>query len=126
VKQIVGGGPIGRGDSVGFEFEFADGTREKFHAAFADSPKMVSTFRGLVSVAERARRSAARPADMINSYQATGSQADRVGSMIVIRFPTADGIPLLVAVDDKTCERLQRELDRAMARPPCNGGGVAA
>ena len=119
VKQVAGGGPMQHGDAVQFEFALVDASRERFHASHHDFLKIVSDLRGLASVAERDRRStSSRPAERVNPYQATGSRADRVGSMIVIRFPTADGVPLLVALEESACENLQRELDRALDRPP--------
>lgn len=119
IKRVVNGQSIDRDQTVRFDFEFQDGSREAFHASCQDLPKIVGDLRGFASAAERSRRSgASKPVEMVNPYQATGARAERVGSMIVIRFPTADGIPLLVALEDSTCGILQREIEHALARPP--------
>jgi len=117
VKHVTGGGPIKYGEAVQFEFEFADGTREKFHAACDEFPRIVSDLRGFAGIAERTRRaSPGRPVEVVNPYQASDVRTDRVGPMIVVRFPTTDGIPVLIAMEAGTAEKLARGLERELSR----------
>ena len=119
VKQVTGGGPIQYGAAVQFEFAFADGSRERFRAACEDFPKVVSDLRGFASITERARAaSRTKPVEVVNPYQATEARTDRVGPMIVVRFPTTDGLPLLVAMEASVAETLMLGLERELARGP--------
>lgn len=120
VRHVTGGGPIKYGEAVQFEFEFADGSREKFHAACDEFPRIVSDLRGFAGIAERARATPGRPVEVVNPYQATEARTDRVGPMIVVRFPTTDGIPVLIAMEAAVAEKLmfgiERELMKAARR----------
>jgi hypothetical protein len=117
VTQVTGGGPVRYGEAVQFELEFADGSREKFHADCRNFPRIVSDLRGFAGVAERSRAASPdRPVEVVNPYQATEARTDRVGAMIVVRFPTIDAIPLLVAMDATVAETLVRGLERELAR----------
>jgi hypothetical protein len=58
-----------------------------------------------------------KPVDTVNPYHATDVRTDRVGAMTVIRFPTNDGLPLLVAMDENLSAKLLRELERVLAAP---------
>jgi hypothetical protein len=117
VTHVTGGGPIRFGSAVRFEFAFADGSREVFHAGCADLPKIVGNLRGYASITERASRaSPEKPVEVVNPYQATDARTDRVGSMIVVRCPTADGMPLLIAMDAQVAEKLMLGLERELAR----------
>jgi hypothetical protein len=119
VKQVTGGGPIQYGEAVQFELAFADGSREQFRAACEDFPKIVSELRGFASITERARAaSRVKPVEVVNPYQATEARTDRVGSMIVVRFPTMDGLPLLVAMEASVAETLMLGLERELTRGP--------
>ena len=116
VRDVVAGGPIQFGEAVQFEFEFVDGSREKFHAARHDFPKIVSTLRGYARIAEQGRRaSAARPVEVVNPYHATDVRTDTVGPLIVMRFGTTDGIPVLMALEASLGARLASELERELA-----------
>lgn len=118
VRHVTGGGPIKYGEAVQFEFEFADGSREKFHAYCDEFPRIVSDLRGFSGIAERARRAApGRPMEVVNPYQATEARTDRVGPMIVVRFPTTDGIPVLIAMEATVAEKLMFGIERELARP---------
>jgi hypothetical protein len=118
VRHVTGGGPIKYGEAVQFEFEFADGSREKFHAACEEFPRIVSDLRGFAGIAERARRATpGRPVEVVNPYQATEARTDRVGPMIVVRFPTTDGIPVLIAMEAAVAEKLMLGLERELMRP---------
>jgi len=118
VRHVTGGGPIKYGEAVQFEFEFADGSREKFHAHCDEFPRIVSDLRGFAGIAERARRaSPGRPVEVVNPYQATEARTDRVGPMIVVRFPTTDGIPVLIAMESAVAEKLMLGLERELTRP---------
>jgi hypothetical protein len=117
VTHVTGGGPIQYGAAVQFEFAFADGSRDRFHAACADFPRIVSDLRGFAGLAERARTASPdRPVEVVNPYQASEARTDRVGAMIVVRFPTLDGIPLLVAMEAAVAETLLRGLERELTR----------
>jgi hypothetical protein len=117
VKQVTGGGPIDYGQAVQFEFEFVDCSREKFHARCQDFPKIVSELRGFAGIAQRAKAATPdKPVEVVNPYQATEARTDRVGPMIVLHFPTTDGIPLLIAMEASVAETLARGLERELAR----------
>jgi hypothetical protein len=119
VTQVTGGGPIQYGEAVQFEFAFADGSSERFRASCEDFPKIVSELRGFASITERARAaSRVKPVEVVNPYQATEARTDRVGPMIVVRFPTIDGLPLLVAMEASVAETLMLGLERELARGP--------
>jgi hypothetical protein len=119
VREVIGGGPIHYGEAVQFEFEFVDGSREKFHAAAHDFPKIVSNLRGYARIAEQGRRaSASKPIEVVNPYHATEARTDTVGPLVVVRFTTTDGIPLLVAMEASLCAKLQRDLERELIQPP--------
>jgi hypothetical protein len=118
VRHVTGGGPIKYGEAVQFEFEFADGSREKFHSACDEFPRIVSDLKGYAGIAERARRATPdRPMEVVNPYQATEARTDRVGPMIVVRFPTTDGLPVLIAMETAIAEKLVLGLERELARP---------
>ncbi len=118
VRHVTGGGPIAFGEAVQFEFEFADGSREKFHAISDEFPRIVSDLKGFAGIAERSRRaSVGLAAEVINPYQATDLRTDRVGPMVVVRFPTTYGIPLLIAMESSVAEKLLLGLDRELSRP---------
>lgn len=118
VRHVTGGGPIKYGEAVQFEFEFADGSREKFHAACDEFPRIVSDLKGFAGIAERARRAGpGRPMEVVNPYQATEARTDRVGPMIVVRFPTTDGIPVLIAMEAGVAEKLLIGLERELMQP---------
>ena len=117
VRHVTGGGPIKYGEAVQFEFEFADGSREKFHAACEEFPRIVSDLRGFAGIAERARRATpGRPVEVVNPYQATEARTDRVGPMIVVRFPTTDGIPVLIAMEAGVAEKLMFGIERELMK----------
>jgi hypothetical protein len=118
VRHVTGGGPIKYGEAVQFEFEFADGSREKFHASCEEFPRIVSDLRGFAGIAERARRATpGRPVEVVNPYQATEARTDRVGPMIVVRFPTTDGIPVLIAMEAAVAEKLMFGIERELMKP---------
>jgi hypothetical protein len=118
VRHVAGGGPIKYGEAVQFELEFADGSREKFHAACDEFPRIVSDLKGFAGIADRARRaSPGRAMEVVNPYQATEARTDRVGPMIVVRFPTTDGIPVLIAMEATVAEKLLLGLERELMRP---------
>jgi hypothetical protein len=118
VRHVTGGGPIKYGEAVQFEFEFADGSREKFHAYCEEFPRIVSDLRGFAGIAERARRATpGRPVEVVNPYQATEARTDRVGPMIVVRFPTTDGIPVLIAMEAAVAEKLMFGIERELTKP---------
>ena len=117
VYHVTGGGPIKYGEAVQFEFEFADGSREKFHASCGAFSRVVSDLKGFAGIAERARRATPdRPMEVVNPYQATEARTDRIGPMLVVRFPTTDGIPVLMAMDSGVAEKLLIGLERELAR----------
>jgi len=117
VCHVTGGGPIKYGEAVQFEFEFADGSREKFHAECGAFSRVVSDLKGFAGIAERARRATPdRPMEVVNPYQATEARTDRIGPMLVVRFPTTDGIPVLMAMDAAVAEKLLIGLERELAR----------
>ena len=58
MTHVTGGGPVRHGAAVQFEFAFADGSRDRFHAACEDFPRIVSDLRGFAGLAERARTQA--------------------------------------------------------------------
>jgi hypothetical protein len=117
VRHVTGGGPIKYGEAVQFEFEFADGSREHFHAHSDEFPRIVSDLKGFAGIVERARRaSPGRPMEVVNPYQATEARVDRVGPMIVVRFPTTDGIPVLMAMEAGVAEQLLIGVERELAR----------
>ena len=117
VRHVTGGGPIKYGEAVQFEFEFADGSRERFHAHSDEFPRIVSDLRGFAGIVERARRaSPGRPMEVVNPYQATEARVDRVGPMVVVRFPTTDGIPVLMAMETGVAEKLLMGVERELAR----------
>jgi hypothetical protein len=114
VKRVISGGAMK--DAVQFEFEFADGTRDRFCAAGSDFPKIVSNLRGYQSIVERGRRAGGgQPVDTANPYHASDAYADRVGAMVVIRYSTTDGLPLLIAMDGGIAAKLVQQLERAVA-----------
>lgn len=118
VRHVTGGGPIKYGEAVQFEFEFFDGSREKFHASCEEFPRIVSDLRGFAGIAERARAATpGRPVEVVNPYQATEARTDRVGPMIVVRFPTTDGIPVLIAMEAAVAEKLMLGLERELMKP---------
>ena len=117
MTHVTGGGPVQHGAAVQFEFAFADGSRDRFHAACEDFPRIVSDLRGFAGLAERARTAGPHvPVEVVNPYQVTEARTDRVGAMIVVRFPTLDGIPLLVAMEAYVAETLLRGLERELTR----------
>jgi hypothetical protein len=116
IRNVTGGGPIAFGEAVQFEFEFADGSREKFHAISDEFPRIVSDLKGFAGIAERARRTGVGlAAEVVNPYQATDARTDSVGPMVVVRFPTTYGIPLLIAMEASVAEKLLLGLDRELA-----------
>lgn len=116
IRHVTGGGPIKYGEAVQFEFEFADGSREQFHAHSDEFPRIVSDLKGFAGIVERARRaSPGRPMEVVNPYQATEARVDRVGPMIVVRFPTTDGIPVLMAMEAGVAEKLLIGVERELA-----------
>lgn len=118
VRHVTAGGPIKYGEAVQFEFEFADGSREKFHAACEEFPRIVSDLKGYAGIAERARHAPpGRAMEVVNPYQATEARTDRVGPMIVVRFPTTDGIPVLIAMEVGVAEKLVIGVERELMRP---------
>jgi hypothetical protein len=54
--------------------------------------------------------------EVVNPYQATEARTDRIGPMLVVRFPTTDGIPVLMAMDAAVAEKLLIGLERELAR----------
>jgi hypothetical protein len=119
VTRVTGGGPVDFGHAVQFCFAFEDGGQETFRASCADFPKIVGNLRGYASITERAgRASPDRPVEVINPYQATDVRTDRVGSMVVARMPTTDGLPLLIAMDATVAEKLMLGIERELARGP--------
>ena len=46
--------------------------------------------------------------------RSTDARTDRVGPMIVIRFPTTDGIPLLIAIDANVADKLMLGLEHGL------------
>ena len=116
VTHVGRGGPVAFGRAVQFELAFADGSVETFQAGCGDFLKVVSELRGFASITERASRASRdRPVEVINPYQATDVRTDRVGPMIVVRLPTTDGIPLLVALDANVADKLMLGLEQELA-----------
>src|SRR5262249_42552701 len=117
VTRVSAGGPVEFGNAVQFELAFADGGAEVYRAASRGFSQIVSELRGIAGVTERSKRaSPGRPVEVINPYQATDARTDRVGPMIVVRFPTTDGLPLLIAMDRHVAEKLMLGLDEELAR----------
>jgi hypothetical protein len=50
------------------------------------------------------------------AYQVRDARTDRVGPMIVVRLPTTDGIPLLIAMDHTVADKLMLGLEQELAR----------
>jgi hypothetical protein len=116
ITRVAGGGPVQFGRAVQFAFSFADGDREVFRADAAHLPKIVSELRGFASITERASRASRdRPVEVVNPYHATDARTDRVGPMIVVRLPTTDGIPLLIAMDANIADKLMLGLEQELA-----------
>jgi hypothetical protein len=116
ITHVAGGGPVQFGRAVQFTLSFADGDREVFRADAGDLPKIVSELRGFASITERASRASRdRPVEVVNPYQATDARTDRVGPMIVVRLPTTDGIPLLIAMDANIADKLMLGLEQELA-----------
>ena len=117
VTRVTRGGPVAFGRAVQFELAFADGSRETLRAGCGDLPKIVSELRGFASITERASRASRdRPVEVVNPYQVTDARTDRVGPMIVVRLPTTDGIPLLIAMDHTIADKLMLGLEQELAR----------
>ena len=118
VTHVIRGGPVEFGRAVQFELAFADGSRETLRAGGGDLPKIVSELRGFASITERASRASRdRPVEVVNPYQVTDARTDRAGPMIVVRLPTTDGIPLLIAMDHSRRQADARPGAGTRARP---------
>jgi hypothetical protein len=116
VTHVVSGGPTQFGRAVQFEFEFADGSRARFQAGCGNFPKIVSELRGFANLTERANRADPdKPIEVVNPYQLTEARIDRVGPMIVVRCPTTDSLPLLLAMDANVAEKLILGIERELA-----------
>ena len=119
VTHVIRGGRVEFGRAVRFELAFADGSHETLRAGGGDLPKIVSELRGFASITERASRASRdRPVEVVNPYQVTDARTDRVGPMIVVRLPTTDGIPLLIAMDHTVADKLMLGLEQELARGP--------
>jgi hypothetical protein len=117
VTHVTRGGPVAFGRAVQFELAFADGSRETLRTGCGDLPKIVSELRGFASITERASRASRdRPVEVVNPYQVTDARTDRIGPMIVVRLPTTDGIPLLIAMDHTVADKLMLGLEQELAR----------
>jgi hypothetical protein len=119
ICSIVEGGSANFGQVVLFTFEFADGNEEAFHCNHHDMSNIVHYLTQFSAQAERTRKTLpGQDIEVVTPLVVAGTEVAPASDQqsMAIRFATADGYPVVVAMQIHQAELLADQLRTELAK----------